>query len=64
MTQTRRHLLELAPLEAREITELLDLAESFQDISHRRIITYSLDNLDELDKNITSVIKSELGYGD
>jgi aspartate carbamoyltransferase catalytic subunit len=37
VTQTRRHLLELAPLEAREITELLDLAESFQDISHRRI---------------------------
>ena len=34
------------------------------DISHRRIITYSLDNLDELDKNITSVIKSELGYGE
>ncbi len=34
------------------------------DISHRRIITYSLDNLDELDKNITQVIKGELGYGD
>ncbi|MBK8030525.1 MAG: hypothetical protein IPK17_13680 [Chloroflexi bacterium] len=34
------------------------------DISHRRIITYySLDNLDELDKNITSVIKSELNMG-
>lgn len=33
----RRHLLELAPMEAREITELLDLAESFQDISHRRV---------------------------
>jgi hypothetical protein len=34
----RRHLLELAPLsKRREITALLDLAESFQDISQRRI---------------------------
>jgi aspartate carbamoyltransferase catalytic subunit len=33
----RRHLLELASLEAGELTELLDVAESFQDITHRRI---------------------------
>jgi len=37
MTTRRRHLLELASLEAGEITELLDIAESFQDITHRRI---------------------------
>jgi aspartate carbamoyltransferase catalytic subunit len=37
MTTHRRHLLELAPLSAAEITDLLDLAESFQDISQRRI---------------------------
>jgi len=37
MTTRRRHLLELASLEAGEITELLDVAESFQDITHRRI---------------------------
>ncbi|MCK6572904.1 aspartate carbamoyltransferase catalytic subunit [Myxococcota bacterium] len=37
MSTQRRHLLELAPLSAHEITELLDLAESFQDISQRRI---------------------------
>jgi len=37
MNTQRRHLLELAPLSAHEITELLDLAESFQDISQRRI---------------------------
>ncbi len=33
------------------------------DISHRRIITYSLDNLDALDENIMQVIKNDLGYG-
>ena len=33
----RRHLLELATLDAREIVGLLDLAESFQDIRQRRI---------------------------
>jgi aspartate carbamoyltransferase catalytic subunit len=37
MSTQRRHLLELAPLSAAEITALLDLAESFQDISQRRI---------------------------
>ncbi|MFZ4737955.1 MAG: aspartate/ornithine carbamoyltransferase family protein, partial [Bradymonadia bacterium] len=37
MNTRRRHLLELASLEAGELTELLDVAESFQDITHRRI---------------------------
>jgi aspartate carbamoyltransferase catalytic subunit len=37
MSTRRRHLLELASLEAGELTELLDVAESFQDITHRRI---------------------------
>jgi aspartate carbamoyltransferase catalytic subunit len=37
MEPTRRHLLELASLPAPEIAHLLDLAESFTDISRRRI---------------------------
>ena len=37
MSNPRRHLLELAPLDATELMHLLDLAESFQDISQRRI---------------------------
>ncbi|MSP73558.1 MAG: aspartate carbamoyltransferase catalytic subunit [Myxococcales bacterium] len=37
MSNPRRHLLELAPLDATELLHLLDLAESFQDISQRRI---------------------------
>lgn len=32
-------------------------------ISHRRIITYSLDRLDELDHNILQLVRGELGYG-
>lgn len=32
------------------------------DISHRRIITYSLDQLEALQQNIIEVVKGELGY--
>lgn len=35
--RARKHLLELAPLSAGELVELLDLAESFQDLRQRRI---------------------------